>query len=240
MEEKSKLDGSEEDMQKQYDRIAEGYKQAQKDFYVKREDVSRVLLYNALDPFVLRGRVLDVGCGFGKDLAHFSSAGAQEVYGIDTSEKMIELAKKDYPFLENLSMQSFERMSFPDEFFEVISSRYVLHYAFDVESVFRELNRILKPGGVVGIVVAHPLSDFVAKGGDDYWKREIVKFSLFDRKVKITKYSHIFEDYFSPFVLENFDLLSLQEGSRDRASGKTENGWPTPQFLFFVLKKKSK
>ena len=105
MKGKSKLNGFVEGVKKQFDKFAAEYKRAQGDFHKKYKDIGRVLLYKSLDPFVKGKKLLDIGCGFGKDSAHFAEVGAQEVYGIDTSKKMIELARKDYPFLKNLSVQ---------------------------------------------------------------------------------------------------------------------------------------
>ena len=158
-----------------YDEFAEDYMKIQNDFYTKFSDDSRKTFYALLD-FPLKGKkVLDVGCGFGKDLSFFEKEGAI-VYGIDTSEKMIELAKTKNPALKNLSVQSFEKTDFYDHFFDIIVSRYTLHYADNLEDTFKELNRILKHNGFLVFLVAHPLLGFVAKKRKFIVKKKLSKY----------------------------------------------------------------
>ena len=88
---------------KQYDEFAEAYMKTQCKFYLKYPDKSRRALYTQIDFPLKDKRILDVGCGFGKDLIYFEKKGAI-VYGIDASKKMIELAKKNNPSLVNLCL----------------------------------------------------------------------------------------------------------------------------------------
>ncbi|MDT4965836.1 MAG: hypothetical protein QOJ64_573 [Acidobacteriota bacterium] len=101
-------------------------------------------------------RVLDAGCGAGRNLVYFLRSG-YDVCGTDQSESAIaqtrELAAKLAPRLpaENFRVEPVERMSFPDSIFEVVLSSAVLHFARSEEQwhgMVNEMWRVLKPGGV--------------------------------------------------------------------------------------------
>ncbi|MFL6255855.1 MAG: class I SAM-dependent methyltransferase [Pyrinomonadaceae bacterium] len=103
-----------------------------------------------------RMRVLDAGCGGGRNLIYFLRSG-YEVGGVDLSTEAIAhvraLAAGLAPRLpaENFRVEAIEAMSFADAAFDVVLSSAVLHFARDEEhwqDMVREMWRVLKPGGV--------------------------------------------------------------------------------------------
>jgi SAM-dependent methyltransferase len=113
-------------------------------------------------------RVLDAGCGAGRNLVYFLRNGYQ-VFGVDQSAESISqvrrLASTLAPHLpaENFRVEPVEAMSFgidqqsansdrPDkEGFDVVISSAVLHFARDEEhwqAMVDEMWRVLKPGGI--------------------------------------------------------------------------------------------
>lgn len=224
----------------QYDEFAEEYMNAQGEFYSKFPNESRKAFYNQMKGILKNKKVLDVGCGFGKDLAYLEKKGAV-VYGIDASPKMIELARKNNPNLKNLSVQTFEKTNFGNNFFDVMVSRYALHYAENLEKAFKELHRILKPGGFLIFLVAHPLLAFVAKKKRIYDKKEIVDIPIFGGKFIVKEPTQTFAEYFNKFVLENFEIFSFYESpgleNQPRESSFKE---VVPDFFILKLKKKGR
>lgn len=111
--------------------------------------------------FVPGMRLLDAGCGTGRNLVYFLRNGYQ-VFGVDQSEEAISemrrLASALAPHLpaENFRVEPVEQMSFgsnqPDEGgFDVVLSSAVLHFARDErqwQAMVNEMWRVLKPGGV--------------------------------------------------------------------------------------------
>lgn len=92
--------------------------------------------------------LLDVGCGTGFiiDIAkrHFTS-----IDGIDVTPAM--LAKVDKGSEDcRISVQvgQIEALPFPDESFDAVSAYAVLHHLSELDRAFREVARVLKPGGV--------------------------------------------------------------------------------------------
>jgi SAM-dependent methyltransferase len=103
-----------------------------------------------------RMRVLDAGCGGGRNLVYFLRSG-YEVCGVDMSNEAIAhvraLAAGLAPHLpaDNFRVEAVEGMSFADAGFDVVISSAVLHFARDEEhwqGMVREMWRVLKPGGI--------------------------------------------------------------------------------------------
>lgn len=96
--------------------------------------------------------VLDVGCGIGDHaLAMAKLAGPTgRVVGTDISHAMIDVSDKRHANcglpLEFLATSAIEQ-PFPDQSFDCIHMERVLMYISDVDAVFREFKRLLKPGG---------------------------------------------------------------------------------------------
>ena len=101
-------------------------------------------------------RVLDAGCGTGRNLVYLLRSGC-EVFGVDESSGAVaqtqRLAYDLAPHLplDNFRVEPAERMSFADADFDVVLSSAVLHFARDEEhwrAMVWEMWRVLKPGGI--------------------------------------------------------------------------------------------
>jgi len=107
--------------------------------------------------FTPQMKVLDAGCGGGRNLIYFLRSG-YDVCGIDESREAIDhvrrLASALAPRLAatNFRVEHVEGMSFADASCEVVISSAVLHFARDEEhwqSMVLEMWRVLKPGGIL-------------------------------------------------------------------------------------------
>lgn len=103
-----------------------------------------------------RMRVLDAGCGGGRNLVYLLRSG-YDVCGVDLSTDAIAhvraLASGLAPQLpaDNFRVEAVEEMSFADADFDVVICSAVLHFARDEEHwqrMLREMWRVLKPGGL--------------------------------------------------------------------------------------------
>ena len=102
-------------------------------------------------------RVLDAGCGSGRNLVYLLRSG-YEVFGADSDVEAIKavrvLAATLAPQLPgaNFRAEAVEEMSFPDAFADVVLSSAVLHFARDdrhFEAMVTEMWRVLRPGGLL-------------------------------------------------------------------------------------------
>ena len=94
-------------------------------------------------------RVLDVGCGDGRLALELSRRGAI-VTGIDASAPMIDAAKRRaQQHNANVTFQVAvaEHLPFPAEQFDIVTAITILCFVQDAAPVFREIERVLRPGG---------------------------------------------------------------------------------------------
>jgi ubiquinone biosynthesis O-methyltransferase len=95
------------------------------------------------------GRVLDVGCGDGEFAVELKKRGAI-VVGIDASAEMIDAAKSRSK-LQNADIDfqvaMAEHLPFLAGQFDVVTAITILCFVDDAAPVFREIARVLRPGG---------------------------------------------------------------------------------------------
>jgi SAM-dependent methyltransferase len=112
---------------------------------------------------ILRGnitpgmRVLDAGCGYGRNLVHLLREGC-EIFALDGSREAVEHVRHLSASLgtnlpaENFQIALIEQIPFPDSFADVVLCSSVLHFARDdahFHQMLSELWRVLKPGGLL-------------------------------------------------------------------------------------------
>lgn len=110
---------------------------------------------------ILRGniapgvRVLDAGCGYGRNLVHLLREGC-EVFALDADTAAVEHVRQLSASLatrlppENFQVGLLEEMPFPNEFADVVICNSVLHFSRDARhflAMLKELWRVLRPGG---------------------------------------------------------------------------------------------
>ncbi len=103
-------------------------------------------------------KVLDLGCGSGGYIVSLAKNGF-EVYGLDFSIEAIEVAKswlKEDGYEGNLELASiYKELPYSDNIFDAVISFRVIHHAKieDIRKLIKELERILKPQGLIFITV---------------------------------------------------------------------------------------
>lgn len=105
-----------------------------------------------------RGRkVLEVGLGAGSDFLSWVRAGAI-AYGRDLTKASVELVRERLAIeglQADVGVGDAESLDFPDNFFDIYYSYGVLHHTPDILAALREAQRVLKPGGVLRIMLYH-------------------------------------------------------------------------------------
>ena len=112
---------------------------------------------------ILRGniaagmRVVDAGCGYGRNLVHLLREGV-EIFAVDASAEAVghvrALAAELAPELPvgNFQVGAIEKMPWPDGFADVVICNSVLHFARDERhflAMVEEMWRVLRVGGML-------------------------------------------------------------------------------------------
>lgn len=101
-------------------------------------------------------RILDAGCGTGRNLPYFLRSG-YEVFAVDEDEDALEqvreLARDLAPHLpaDHFRAERLEALGFPEGHFQAVLCNAVLHFAEDEDHFQRMLDgmwRVLAPGGL--------------------------------------------------------------------------------------------
>jgi ubiquinone/menaquinone biosynthesis C-methylase UbiE len=129
---------------KRFDRIAWIY-----DFMESPMEILSVSAWRSELLSNVRGKVLEVGVGTGKNLPYYPEG--IELTGMDISLKMLERAKQRADTLKikaELLLMDIEKMTFPDRYFDTIVSTFVFCSVPDPIQGLREVKRVLKDDGV--------------------------------------------------------------------------------------------
>ncbi len=139
-------------------------------------------------------RVIDIGCGTGKDAHLFIDAGFDYV-GIDLSKKMLEVAKEREP-RANFQLMDLYHLDFPSRSFDGFwADTSLLHVPKkDIGHVLESIKKLLKTGGV-GFISMKQVGD---KGnvvdGIAHEHRFGMEFDRYFALYTIDEFKHILED----------------------------------------------
>lgn len=141
-------------------------------------------------------KVLDIGCGDGKNTAEIAAKVTRgEVVGLDNSKDMIELASTTYPKTQfrNLTFKfgDANSMIYRDEF-DAIFSNAALHWVKDHSLVLKGIASSLKSGGRM----------LLQMGGKGNAAKILV---ILDKMVATRKWSRYFQDFQFPYGFYGVD-----------------------------------
>lgn len=212
---------------------------------------------NKLLPDVCGKTVLDLGCGYGHNCIDFVKKGATSVVGIDISEKMLEVANKEYGDKRikyiNMSMTDISQLSLK---FDVIYSSLAFHYINDFETLSKDMYASLNSGGYLLFSQEHPLVTATFGGHQHFNKDEdgkIVSFTFSNYGIPgkrdtfwyvdgVEKYHRRFSDIITSLCKAGFVIDTVCEPFPDK---KTAEKIPSilikeeikPTFLIVKAKK---
>jgi SAM-dependent methyltransferase len=129
------------------------------DYIEDRENIARIARrrLDALQRLESGGKILDVGCAAGFFL-HEARCRGMEPWGVEISGFAVRYAREKL----NLEVHhgSLESAGYPSGFFDIVTLWYVLEHVEDPFELLREVRRVLRPCGVLGIAVPNLRSLF--------------------------------------------------------------------------------
>ncbi len=105
--------------------------------------------------------VLEIGVGMGADHVEWARVKPRSLAGIDLTARAVEhtrvrLECEGLP--SDVRVGDAEALPYADASFDIVYSWGVLHHSPDTPQAFREVHRVLRPGGVARIMVYHKWS----------------------------------------------------------------------------------
>ena len=161
-------------------------------------------------------KVLDLGCGNGRHVWLAAKEGF-DAYGIDLSEKAIELAKdwmarEHLPYKDLRSGNMADPLPYEDNFFDIIISYGALDHMPIGESTkaIMQARRVLKPGGLI-VLKLEANSSFTSSYGKEVAKNELI----LDKPVERGMLQHFFDqDEVADFVKDFVTVKSFRDDAR--------------------------
>jgi ubiquinone/menaquinone biosynthesis C-methylase UbiE len=122
-------------------------------------------------------KILDVGCGTGKQLVSYQNMGG-ELFGIDLSPQMLRVAKSNLNWEGGLINGDALQLPYPNSTFDLVISSLVLHQLIPEWRLiaFDETVRVLKPEGQILMIDFHPAASRSIIGNLTYFAISIVEF----------------------------------------------------------------
>lgn len=99
-------------------------------------------------------KLLDVGCGDGVALNLLQKMPNLDLYGIDSSEEALTVAREKNPHAK-LTHGNVSHLDYPDETFDIVISSDVIEHIIDSNKMLEEIKRVAKPNAV--IIIGTPI-----------------------------------------------------------------------------------
>lgn len=167
--------------------------------------------------------VLEIGCGTGKNTEWFVEK-AKEITAVDLSDEMLSRAKEKITSRKVQFIQA--DITFPwtfiDKPYDLISFSLVLEHMYNLEPLFNEASRALRPGGHVYIGELHPYKQYSGTKA---------RFDTKDGQQVPECFDHHISDFIQTAKNYGLNLLDLHEFF------DTNNKRETPRILAIILKK---
>ena len=121
----------------------------------------------------------------------------------------------------------------------------------DIDSIYKEANRVLKDNGTFLFLSSHPMRQFVEKYHNrqnndknnkkndvDYFHQETVMSKIFQNQVVVYEPSHTMQDYLTNYFLTYFDLKLFEEGIDKGAEKVLGENVHFPSYIIIKASKK--
>lgn len=194
-----------------YNKVSQTYKTQEEDPYCADLEFPAMA---ELIPNVEGKRVLDAGCGHGRYAEWLIERGAN-VIAVDMSSEMVEQAKQRIGSRAEIRRAD---IGTPFEFaddgeFDGIVSGLSLHYVEDWRKAFAEFARVLRPGGFLVFSTHHPVDDYIAFEGENYFEteQERMTWTASGEEIDVPFYRRPFSAVINPLIETGFQLDELIE-----------------------------
>ena len=205
-------------------------------------------------------RVLDLACGQGFFSRKFASAGAT-VIGADISDELVEQAKKRSSAITYHATPAHKLGFAQGQTFDVVTIVLAIQNIQNMGEVFAEVNRVLKPGGRLVLVLNHPTFRIPKRSSWGFDEKGKVQYRRLDGYLSASKeailmhpgqtvseatisYHRSLQEFFKTLSKSGFVVARLEEwiSHKKSQSGPRQNAEDTarkeiPLFMMLEAKK---
>jgi ubiquinone/menaquinone biosynthesis C-methylase UbiE len=168
--------------------------------------------------------ILEIGCGTGKN-TEFLLTKAESLIGADFSAEMLEKAKSKIGSekVEFRQLDLRESWEFADASFDLVTCSLALEHIENIDFVFSEANRVLRPGGKFYFGELHPFKQYQGSKA---------RFETGAGVFELECFVHHVAEFFDAAKNNDFEPVELKEWFDD--DDKTQ----VPRLLTMVLQKR--
>ncbi|GEO03865.1 hypothetical protein AAE02nite_15290 [Adhaeribacter aerolatus] len=188
----------------------------------KTRDLEAKALRHELAPIPLVN-CLEIGCGTGKNTVWLVQKAVQ-VTAVDLSEEMLARAKENVSVSNVTFMQADITTDWPfeTESFDLVSFSLVLEHIANLNFIFAQVAKVLKPGGHVYIGELHPFKQYAGTKA---------RFDTAVGRTELECFTHHISDFVQAARRQQLALVDLNEYFDD------EDQPEIPRILTLVLQK---
>ena len=214
------------------------YNLISEEFSRTRENIWEEIRFLFDEHLVAGEKVLDLGCGNGRYYELFKDKQIS-YFGIDNSEKLIEIAQKKYPEAKFQVGDALD-LSFPNNYFDKIFSIAVFHHipSEDLRRQFlNESKRVLKQGGIIVLTVwkFHEPKEIFLRS--KYTLMKLFGLSKMDFKDILEPWGNKTERYYHWFSEKELRKEVAAAGFKIKETGVTKNKKGNRQNIYLVAEK---
>ena len=169
-------------------------------------------------------KVLEIGCGTGKNTDKFASK-AKKVFAVDFSPEMLKIAKAKIKAdnVEFVETDITKKWSFEKESIDFISCNLTLEHVQDIDFIFSETNRTLIKNGKFFVCELHPFQQYIGKNAN---------FQNENKTIEIKCFTHHLSEYWMVSKKYGFRCLEFDEWFLDQKESEM------PRLISFLFEKK--
>jgi len=160
--------------------------------------------------------VLDLACGTGRVGAWLRKRSAVVIDGVDMTPEMLDVARNKGVY-RTLQVADISSTGLPSATYDLSIQSLADEHLPELQSLYREVARVTKPGGTFVIVGFHP--QFLMAGMPTHFDRAP------GEPVTIRSYVHLLSDHVKAARALGWSLLEMEEGLIDETWLRQKPKW---------------